>query len=117
MPGHEFQGSQLLNRFQPAGNMKVLGERLRDLPGLGPVSENHLNEIGIFTRDDLEKTGPVRVYLMLRASGHANLNFLYAMVGALNNVHWTRIARKEKGRLLMELEGQRELERIFNHDA
>ena len=43
-----------------------------------------------------------------------SLNFLYAMVGALENKHWAKIAKEEKGRLLMELEGYKELEKIFN---
>ena len=101
----------------PDPGMKHTDQRLRDLQGLGPESEKHLNEIGVFTREDLAETGPVNAYLLLRKSGHASLNFLYAMVGALNNVHWTKIAREEKGRLLMELEGHKELESIFNNDT
>jgi len=33
------------------------------------------------------------------------MNFLYAMVGALENKHWIKIAKTERERLLMELEG------------
>jgi len=42
-----------------------------------------------------------------------SLNFLYAMVGALENVNWTSVAKKDKYRLLMELDGYKELEEKF----
>jgi DNA transformation protein len=86
------------------------------LQGLGEKSAKCLNEIGIYKRSDLEKTGVVNVFMDLKEEGSIkpSLNFLYAMVGALENKHWAKIAKEEKGRLLMELEGYKELEKIFN---
>ena len=91
-----------------------MGE-LRKLKGLGPKSERCLNEIGIKTKSDLESIGPIRAFLRLReeSSTKPNLNFLYAMVGALEGRHWADIAKSEKGRLLMELEGYQELESVL----
>ena len=39
------------------------------------------------------------------------------MVGALENEHWIDIAKTEKGRLIMELEGYRELEEILKEEG
>jgi len=85
------------------------------LQGLGEKSAKCLNKIGIYKRSDLEKTGVVNAFMALKEEGSIkpSLNFLYAMVGALENKHWAKIEKEEKGRLLMELEGYKELEKIF----
>lgn len=91
--------------------------RVGKLKGLGPKSEKCLNEIGIFTQSDLEKIGPVRAFLKLKKECtlmKPSLNFLYAMIGALEGVHWKDIVKNEKGRLLIELEGYEELENLLN---
>ena len=95
-----------------------MGE-LSKLKGLGPKSERCLNEIGIKTKSDLEAIGPIQAFLKLReeCSIKPGLNFLYAMVGALEEKHWADIAKSEKGRLLMELEGYQELERVLKEDG
>lgn len=92
-----------------------MGE-LSNLKGIGPKSEKCLNDIGIFTKSELETIGPARAFIKLRkeCAVKPSMNFLYAMVGALENQHWANIARKEKGRLIMELEGYRELEIMLN---
>ncbi len=86
--------------------------KLKDLKGLGPKSEKFLNEVGILTPEDLEAIGAVKAFVKLNkeCSIKPGLNFLYAMVGALEDKHWCVIAKSEKGRLLMELEGIREFE-------
>lgn len=90
-----------------------MGELSR-LPGIGPKSERQLNGIGIRTRDDLERVGPVKAFLRLQREGAGpSLNFLYAMVGALENRHWSEIARSERERLLAELEGVGKLEKVL----
>jgi len=45
------------------------------------------------------------------------MNFLYAMVGEVENEHWINIAKSERERLLMEIEGFRELEKILNEKS
>ena len=90
-----------------------MGE-LSKLKGIGPKSEKNLNAIGIYTRQQLQDTGPVAAYIKLMRQGSVkiSLNFLYAMVGALEDKHWTSIATSEKTRLLMELEGYQELDKL-----
>lgn len=87
--------------------MKHDDKPLSELKGLGPKSIRCLNEIGIHTRADLEQTGPVNAYVKLQQQCtimKPSLNLLYGMVGALQDVHWTEIAKHERIRLLMELE-------------
>ena len=93
--------------------------KLRELKGLGPKSEHSLHQIGIFTRSDLESIGPVRAFMKLKneCSEPPSLNFLYALVGALEDRHWGDIARSERDRLLMELEGYRELEAMLEAES
>ena len=90
--------------------------KLRGLKGLGPKSEKCLKEVGINTPEELKLLGAVRAFIKLRneCSTKPGLNFLYALVGALENKHWQTIAATEKDRLLMELEGYEELEQILN---
>ena len=89
--------------------------KLRDLKGLGPKSEEWLHEVGIKTPDNLRSIGAVRAFIRLKkeCSVKPSLLFLYAMVGAIEGRHWTEIAKNEKGRLLTELEGYRELEQML----
>lgn len=63
--------------------------------------------------------GAVRAFLKLKKDAHSkpSLNFLYALVGAVENRHWIDIARTEKGRLLMDLEGYRELEELLRDEG
>jgi len=91
-----------------------MGE-LSKLKGLGPKSEKCLNEIGIHAKEQLHEIGAVRTFIKLNReySIKPSLNFLYAMVGALQNKHWADVTKTEKGRLLMELEDYRELAEIL----
>ena len=88
-----------------------MGE-LRKLKGLGPKSERCLNEIGIETKEDLQRVGPVQAFIKLQreCSIKPSLNFLYALVGALEDRSWKEVAKTERGRLLTELEGYEEFE-------
>ncbi len=93
--------------------------KLRSLPGLGPKSEAWLIEVGITSPDELRQAGAVRAFIRLQqqCSTKPSLNFLYAMVGAIEGRSWLKIAKHEKSRLLTELEGYRELELLFNTEG
>lgn len=100
--------------------MDEKNQKISKLKGLGPKSEKCLNQIGIFTKSDLERIGPVKAFIKLRNECtlmKPSLNFLYAMVGALEDIHWANIAKSEKGRLLMELEGYKELESLLKDES
>ena len=93
--------------------------KLRELKGLGPKSEKCLQGIGINTPEELERVGAVNAFIRLKkeSGSSPSLNFLYALVGALGNTHWTSIAKTEKSRLLMELESHREFEEMLREEG
>ncbi len=95
-----------------------MGE-LSKLKGLGPKSERCLNEIGIHTVAELKAIGPIEAFVRLCNEGHIkpSLNFLYALVGALEDRSWQEVARNDKTRLLLELEDYRELRMIFSESG
>ncbi len=65
-------------------------ERLRNL---GPASARMLAPLGIATRADLVRVGPVLAFRALRdARPGTSLNLLYAMHGALAGERWDRLA-------------------------
>ena len=93
-------------------------KRIRDLQGLGEKSEQTLAKIGVYMVGDLEVLGAIPAYIKLvRAGLNPGLNFLYALVGALQGRTWLDVAQKDKGKLLMEMEGYAELEEILNKEV
>jgi len=93
--------------------------KLSDLPGLGPKSEAWLHEVGIDSPETLRQLGAVRAFIKLKkhSTTKPSLNFLYALVGAIEGESWLKVARSERGRLLMELEGYRELEQLMRAEG
>jgi hypothetical protein len=80
-----------------------MNEPISDLKNLGPKSELWLNEIGVFTRGDLERIGAVEIYRLLRQRGFpVSLNLVYAIEAMLIGVHWTKLTADLK----MELRDQ-----------
>ena len=60
------------------------------LPGLGPVTEGWLAEVGISTVTELRAVGSVEAYRRLRfmLARRVSLNALYALEAALRGCHW-----------------------------
>ena len=87
-----------------------------DLKGLGPKSMQCLNEIGIYTKADLEQIGPIAAFVKLKnecKTMKPSLNFLYSLAGAIEGVHWKAIAKNEKTRLLTELHAYEEMQALL----
>ena len=81
------------------------------LKGLGPTSIFQLKTIGIHTRADLLEQGAIPAYVKLKQHyRNISLNFLYAMVGALEGKHWREIAATRRAELLLQVEGYKVLE-------
>ena len=95
-----------------------MGE-IADLKGLGLRSEKILSAVGIITKDDLVETGAVGVFLQVKKMSSVNpsLNLLYALVGAIEDKHWVDIAREEKSRLLLEVDGYEDLARMLKEEG
>ncbi|WP_041421743.1 TfoX/Sxy family protein [Shewanella sediminis] len=87
--------------------------QVEELPGLGPRSAKWLNQIGIYTRDDLIKAGPVTIMVRMERAGITpGLNMLYALVGAIEGIHWQEVTRTRKAELVLALDAARELEKL-----
>ena len=82
-------------------------DRISQLRNLGPRSEVWLNAVGIKSRADLEKVGSVVAYRWVVEHGFApSTNLLYAMEGALRDMHWTDLDAEERDRLLREAQAR-----------
>lgn len=77
---------------------------IRDLTGLGVKSEAMLNSIGIATVDDFLSSDVFELYQQLSKVIPSNLNMLYAMIGAQENLPWQEIAQTRKIEILMRLD-------------
>jgi len=76
---------------------------LGSLKNIGPKTERWLNGLGLYTRGDLEKVGPVTVYEVLKGEGHpVSPVLLYALQGALMDVPWNALPEALKERLRRE---------------
>ena len=85
--------------------MKKKKDETQSLSNFGPKSREWLHSIGIFSVQDIEKVGPFKIYRLLQNSGFpVSLNLLYALVGALQGVHWTLIKENMKEKIMKELE-------------
>jgi len=74
------------------------------LRNLGKASELWLNEIGVYTKADLKKLGALKAYVLICAGGNRpSLNLLWAMEGALRDLHWTEISESTKKKLKAKL--------------
>jgi len=93
--------------------------RLRDLPGLGLKTEQALACAGVQTVDDLKAIGPLmtfyrlRTYAMKDGRSGPSINFLYALVGAVEGTSWIEVARTQREQLLAELDSLEQMELLF----
>ena len=76
---------------------------LLKLKNLGAASVNILHAVGVNSYDDLQQIGPVEVYLRIKNRDiHVSKVMLYALQGALMNVHWNNLEPDLKYQLLRE---------------
>jgi len=73
---------------------------VENLENIGPVTAGWLRSIGIGTRGELQRVGPLAAYHMLTEEGYnTSLVLVYALEGALRGVHWNRLPPEHKARL------------------
>ena len=78
---------------------------LLQLKNLGLASVNILHSIGIRTLEDLRRVGPVEAFINIRSRGiNASRVMLYALQGALLDVHWNDLDPDLKANLVNEAE-------------
>lgn len=87
--------------------MSTSNQELLQLKNLGMASVNILHAIGINTYADLQKVGAVEAYRRIRSRDiNVSKVMLYALQGALMNVHWNDLAPEVKAQLVLEAEGK-----------
>jgi len=92
------------------GSSMENGDDLSGLKNLGTASINILNAIGVKTPQDLQRMGSVKAYLKIKARGiRVSKVMLYALEGALLNIHWKELDVDIKARLLTEVENQEDV--------
>ena len=70
------------------------------LKNIGPTTAEWLRAIGIQTRQDLEDLDSVNAFQTIRAHGfNTSLLLLYALEGALLDIHWNQLPVELKSRL------------------
>ena len=72
---------------------------------LGPKSRGWLAEIGIHEPAQLQQRDPFEVYAQLRRHGvPANMNLVYALVGAVEDRDWREVKREDRSSILLRLD-------------
>jgi DNA transformation protein len=76
---------------------------LTQLTNIGTTLARALQEIGVRSREDLQRMGAVAAYQRMRdLRGGSHLPYcyyLYSLEGALRGVHWNRIPERKKQEL------------------
>lgn len=79
---------------------------LLELRNLGMASVNILRAVGVNNYQDLEEVGAVETYRRIKARGiHVSKVMLYALQGALMDVHWNDLPPSLKAQLVAEADG------------
>ena len=85
--------------------MNVAQSELLELKNLGMASVNILQAIGVHTYEDLAEVGAVEAYRRIKTRGiHVSKVMLYALQGALMDVHWNDLSPELKTKLVREAE-------------
>ena len=83
--------------------MTTQQSELLGLKNLGMASVNILNAIGVKNYDDLSTVGAVEAYCRIKSRGiSVSKVMLYALQGALMNVHWNDLSPELKAQLVAE---------------
>jgi DNA transformation protein and related proteins len=76
---------------------------------VGGKSAAWLRQVGIRTREDLEKHGAIGAFIKVKKAGFKpSLNLLYALAGALDDCHWQQLGAERREQLVAELQAQEE---------
>lgn len=78
---------------------------LLGLKNLGMASVNILHAVGVNSYDDLSEMGAVEAYCRIKSRGiQVSKVMLYALQGALMDVHWNDLTPDLKSQLVAEAE-------------
>lgn len=84
---------------------------LAQLRNIGPTIRKRLNELGVYSRADLERIGPVKAYKRI-CENYPNQTipvcyYLYSLQGALMDIHWDEVPEPIKNELYARAKGER----------
>ena len=75
------------------------------MKNLGKTSVQWLNAVGIQSPEQLKAVGAVQAYRKVKVRGfRVSKVLLYALEGALLDIHWSELDDEHKNRLLAEAE-------------
>lgn len=95
---------RLVGDVLAAGTQDELDIPVENLRNLGATSAGWLRDVGLHSREDLERVGPVFAYLQVRTRyPQASLNLLWALAGALRDIDCRDLSSDEKQALQAEL--------------
>ena len=82
--------------------------RLTDLKNIGKKIAGRLNEVGIFSEDELRLVGAAGAHRMIKEKYPDETlpvcYYLYSFEGALNDKHWDEIGEKRKLHLKSQID-------------
>ncbi|MGE8500506.1 MAG: TfoX/Sxy family protein [Pseudomonas sp.] len=82
-----------------------MNDELQHLKNLGKTSAQWLHAAGIHSAKDLRRLGAVSAYRAVRARGfRASKVLLYAIEGALLDIHWSELPPAHKAQLNGQLD-------------
>ena len=80
---------------------------LTDLKNIGKKIAGRLNDVGIFSEDDLRRAGPVGAHRMIKETYPDEIlsvcYYLYSFEGALADKHWDKIGEQRKQQLKAQI--------------
>ena len=80
---------------------------LTDLKNIGTTIASRLNEVGIFSEDELRLVGAAEAHRMIKATFPNETlpvcYYLYSFEGALTDKHWHEIGEKRKQQLKAQI--------------
>ena len=80
---------------------------LTDLKNIGKKIAGRLNDVGIFSEDDLRQVGPVGAHQMIKEMYPGETlpvcYYLYSFEGALTDRHWDEVGEQRKQQLKEQL--------------
>lgn len=80
-------------------------QRIRDLKGFGPKSEEIFAQVNVHSVDDFMAADPYDLYKTLKSQVKGTgLNSIYAIIGAREDLHWQEVARTRKQEILIRLD-------------
>nr|WP_319526840.1 TfoX/Sxy family protein [Pseudomonas laurentiana] len=84
-----------------------MNDELQHLKNLGKTSAQWLHAVGIHSASDLRRLGAVNAYQAVRTRGfRASKVLLYAIEGALLDMHWNDIPVERKAALIQQLDAR-----------